>query len=394
MFGKKPYFLPACLVLSSLLAMPPAVLADPVTELDFRYRVEFVDQDGVDKEALASTARLQLGLRSAEWQGFDAGVMFHGNRVIGERRYNDTVAPEPRPVVADPADTGISQAWVRYRQGDELEARLGRQRLIDDNARFLGNVGFRQLEQTFDALHVNWRPSDDWDLSLTHLDRAHRIFGTNHPNRLMAEAELDSWLAVVNRHWGDTRLGFYAHRFKFEDRPASHENLGIRLNGPLPGTDAGFHYRLEYARQDGIGDAGPQETQDYWRLELEQRLDGWRWFLGHERLGGDGEQAFQTPFATLHAHNGWADQFLTTPDVGLQDTWLGIGGQAGDWRLLARWHDFRADATSIDLGSELNLLAARPLTGPWQTEIKLAWHNGGDNRPDVSKLWWTLSAGF
>jgi len=36
--------------------------------LDFRYRLELVEQDNLDKEAVASTARLRLGLTSAQCQ--------------------------------------------------------------------------------------------------------------------------------------------------------------------------------------------------------------------------------------------------------------------------------------------------------------------------------------
>ncbi|MFV4641100.1 hypothetical protein ACNJUF_21330, partial [Mycobacterium tuberculosis] len=43
---------------------------------------------------------------------------------------------------------------------------------------------------------------------------------------------------------------------------------------------------------------------------------------GYEKLGGDGVHAFQTPMATLHKFNGWADLFLVTPAGGLQD-WYG-----------------------------------------------------------------------
>ena len=41
--------------------------------------------------------------------------------------------------------------------------------------------------------------------------------------------------------------------------------------------------------------------------------------LGFERLEGNGTVALQTPLATLHAFNGWADKFLSTPANGLRD---------------------------------------------------------------------------
>ncbi|MDQ2068678.1 alginate export family protein [Natronospira bacteriovora] len=367
--------------------------APALDELDLRYRLEFVDQEGIERDAVASTASLRLLLRSPTWRGLDAGLGLQANRVIGNRLYNDTVTPSDRPVVADPADTGISQAWLRYSTGEQFEAVAGRQRLIDDNARFIGNVGFRQLEQTFDALSVAWRPQPDWRLSLQYLDRAHRVFGPHHPDPLMSTADLDSWVVVLGRRFAGMDMDLYAHRFEFEDRSASHENIGLRLRGPLPG-DTGLSYRLEYARQTPINELSDLDAQDYLHLSLSQALEGWRWFLGHERLSGDGERAFQTPFATLHAHNGWADRFLVTPDDGLRDTWIGVGTRFNGWNLLARLHDFRADTGGDAWGRELNISAGHKLPGPWATEIKLAHFDGDDGVVDVSKVWWTLSARF
>ena len=387
---------PICILTLTALVLSPMASAGeteagPQYSADLRYRLEMVDQDGFERDAVASTVRLRLGVNSASWHGIDTGAMFHGTRVLGNRLYDDTVNDAERPVVADPADDNLSQAWVRYRAGDAFETRLGRQRIIDDNARFIGNVGFRQLEQTFDGITADWRPAGHWRFQLYYLDQANRPFGPDNPNRLLARADLDARVGIVSREFGRTRVDLYYHRLAFDDRPASHENTGLRLHGALPGT-ASFSWRLEYARQSGVDGDGPDSGQDYIHLELGQQLERWRWFIGHERLGGDGEDAFQTPLATLHAHNGWADQFLTTPASGLRDTRIGISATAGAWQLLARAHDFRADRGGDNLGQELNLSAGRPLFGPLQTELKLAWFEGDDGPPDTGKLWWTLGA--
>ncbi len=383
------------ITLGALTIMPLTVVADTDNSMqytvDLRYRMEAIEQDGLANDAFASTARLRLGVQSAHWHGFDTGAMFHGTRVLGNRLYDDTVRNADRPVVADPADDNLSHAWLRYRPGPGFQARAGRQRIIDDNARFIGNVGFRQLEQTFDAASIAWQPSENWRLRVYYLDQANRVFGPNHPDPLLARADLDAWLGILSRHFGDLQADLYHHRLVFEDRPASHANTGIRLHGALPGT-ATFSWRLEYASQSGIEDEGPADSQDYIRVELARQRPGWRWFVGHERLGGDGEDAFQTPLATLHAHNGWADRFLTTPDNGLRDTWAGLATSAGAWQLLARAHDFRADRGGDNFGEELNLSAGRPLPGPLHTEIKLALFEGENGPPDTRKLWWTLTA--
>ena len=47
--------------------------------------------------------------------------------------------------------------------------------------------------------------------------------------------------------------------------------------------------------------------------------------VGWERLSGsEREGQFQTPLATLHAFNGWADKFLSTPVNGIEDLYFRV----------------------------------------------------------------------
>ena len=66
----------------------------------------------------------------------------------------DDYAPENEgySVVADPEGAEVNQYGLRYDGVPGLAATLGRSKLILDNARWVGNVGWRQNEQTFDAV--------------------------------------------------------------------------------------------------------------------------------------------------------------------------------------------------------------------------------------------------
>ena len=60
---------------------------------------------------------------------------------------------------------------------------MGRQRIILNNARFIGNAGFRQNEQTFDAVRLEARPIDHVDqrgLDPEALGRRHAIVIGKH----------------------------------------------------------------------------------------------------------------------------------------------------------------------------------------------------------------------
>lgn len=367
--------------------------ADWQTEIDLRYRLEVVNENGFDNDATASTARLRLGLQSPEWSGLHFGLTAHGNHRIGSNRFNSTANQRIQyPVVADPDDEGVSQAWIGYRSGDRVLIRVGRQRIAQDNHRFIGNVGFRQLEQTFDAATLTLSPDEAWRIDLHYLDRAQRIFGRSNSDRLLARADLDAWLLSVGREFAGFTLTGYAHRMIFEDRPASHRNLGIRATGQF-GQAPGLSWRAEFARQDGLRELSGVSDQHYVHVRLSQYREQWHWFAGHERLGGNGDYALQTPLATLHAHNGWTDRFLVTPADGLLDTYLAAGTSFGAWRGLAKLHDFRSDDDARRYGREYGLMINRPLPAGFSFEAKYAWFDG-HQRADVGKLWLTLGGNW
>jgi hypothetical protein len=68
----------------------------------------------------------------------------------------------------------------------------------------------------------------------------------------------------------------------------------------------------------------------------------------------------QTPMATLHKFNGWADVFLTTPNKGLQDVYVGAAYKFDGIKALpglnaaVTWHSYDSDVASLDYGDEWN----------------------------------------
>lgn len=108
---------------------------------------------------------------------------------------------------------------------------------------------------------------------------------------------------------------------------------------------------------------------------------------GFERLDGNGRRGFQTPLATLHAYQGWADVFLSTPATGLRDlnlragTTVKMGPKARPLKLQAGVHDFTDDDGSMRLGREFDLMAGLSLTKILSAEVKAAFFDGA--RPQV-----------
>ena len=70
----------------------PASFTSMFTEgkasFNFRYRYEFVDQDGISRDAKASTLRSRLTFASATYKGFSfLGRKIHDDKAIGSRRF-------------------------------------------------------------------------------------------------------------------------------------------------------------------------------------------------------------------------------------------------------------------------------------------------------------------
>lgn len=95
-----------------------------------------------------------------------------------------------KAVVADPEDTELNQFLARY-ETEYFTAIAGRQRVILDDHRFVGNVGWRQNEQTYDAytLKSNWVP--DIDLFYSYVDDVNRIFGPESSRDFRADSHLE-----------------------------------------------------------------------------------------------------------------------------------------------------------------------------------------------------------
>lgn len=110
--------------------------------------------------------------------------------------------------------------------------------------------------------------------------------------------------------------------------------------------------------------------------------------LGKEILSSDGGlYGMQTPLATKHAFNGWADKFLATPATGLVDSWLGVSTKLGKFGLTAFFHDFEADFGGSDYGTEFNLVVSAKLTEHYTLGLKLADYKSEGFSNDTTKGW-------
>jgi hypothetical protein len=177
--------------------------------------------------------------------------------------------------------------------------------------------------------------------------------------------------------------------------------LGVRIAGTRPvGRGFSLTYVLDYARQTDWGHSPVRFDLGYLLVEPGVTRGGWTAKAGLERLDGNGVVAVQTPLATLHAFNGWADKFLTTPTTGLRDLYgelgyrFGAGSPLKGLALRAIYHDFRATVIDRRYGGELDLLAHYPIRPGLSVTAKFARYRADRFATDTTKAWFSVQMGF
>ncbi len=356
--------------------------------LDVRYRYEFVDQDNPLDQAHASTVRTRLGYRTGDFKGFEVFAEAEDVSAVGNENYNSTINDTTdHSVVADPTETEVNQIYVRYKGLPDTTLTYGRQRFALDNHRFIGTVGWRQNEQTFDAFIGANESLPDTTITAGYLYNANRIFSDASPN-----GNFPMQSPILNVQYQGLAAGTltaYGYLFDFTTADVnSTQNFGLRFTGGTDVTeDAKVLYTLEYAIQKDYADNPQSFEAAYWLAEAGLAAYGVTVKVGMETLESDDGRSFQTPLATLHAMNGWADQFLVTPDDGLQDLYVSAGASAKGVKLLAIFHDYSSDINSLSYGSELGLLAAYPVNKHYTVGAKFASYAEDGRGVDTDKAW-------
>lgn len=361
--------------------------------VDARLRYEFVDQAGFANEADALTLRTRLGYETPAWNGFKALVEGENVTALSDRYNSTTNGQTTYPTVLDPETTELNRAQVSW-TGARANVVVGRQRIVLGNARFVGNVGFRQNEQTFDAVKATFKVNPTTSVSWIYVDRVRRILGDDSPQ---GEWDSDSHLVQLETKTPVGQLTAYGYLLDFETAPLqSSATWGARLTGSRPlAAGPSITWEVEYARQSDHGSNPADFDLDYLALSAGLKKDVRYVSVGLERLDGNGARGFGTPLATLHAFNGWADVFLATPARGLTDLNLKAGTTVPvgprKLKLAAAIHDFSDADGGLDYGSEIDASATLPLTPKLSFEMKAARFNGDTPAfADRTKVWVTL----
>jgi len=387
-------YLPCALLLSvSPLGFAESDLTQALKEgdlkLNFRSRFEDVDQDGV-KGSDVLNLRTRLTYQSGSYQGFKILLEMDDVTNLTDDDFNDGTGTNPgTAVIADPEGTEINQAYLNY-QYQETQLRYGRQRILLDNQRFVGGVGWRQNEQTYDAVSVTDETLDGLKVFYAYVYNVNRIFGES-----VDAGDHDHETHLLNLSYSGLDFGklvAYAYLIDTESAPAlANDTYGLRWEGKI---NEMFSYNLEYATQEEAGDNPVSYSADYFLAEVVAKVQRFNVKIGYELLGSDdGERAFTTSLATLHAFQGWTDKFLATPNTGVEDLYASVGTKVGRVNLSVVYHDLSADEGNADHGTELGFVAGTKI-GPVGLTLKYADYDTDGFATDTQKLWLMATASF
>jgi hypothetical protein len=367
--------------------------------LNARLRFEYVDQNnipGITDPSYAPTIRTRFGFTTAPVYGFQGMIEGENVTVIGsEDNYNaaGSNGKPYKPSVADPPTPELNQAWVSYNYTNWFSVKGGRQRIALDNHRFVGDVGWRQNMQTYDAVMAEGKPIQDLNLLYSYIWEVNRPGGD--VDGLPAPAtDFNSHSHLINVSYSGFEYGrFVAYSYLLDLKNSagaanSCATYGGYFAGNAPVSDkVSLGYRAEVAWQTDYADSPVDYQAEYYNVEMSAAVKPVAFGAGYEVLGTDNSQGFRTPLATLHAFNGWADQFLVTPTKGLRDLY-GFAQVTLPYQVPIRliYHKFDADSGSGDYGQEIDVVASRKFGKYWTALLKYAFYDGDDAVPTVPAL--------
>ena len=374
------------------------VTLDPIIGGVLRY--EMVDQDDIGLDADALTIGMVMGaeLKAA---GFSFLAEAEGTLALVDN-YNDTIAgnngylgAEPYSVVADPESVELNRLQVGY-SGKAGSLTVGRQRVVLGNARFVGNVGWRQNEQTFDAVRATAKFGPAY-VDATYSNSQRTIFGSEADIRTAFDGDFVFVNAGVKA--AGVEVTGFAYLLDYDiDEPTvgvSSQTYGAIATGVLPvGPKVKLSFLASYAKQSDYGDNPVDYSADYINAELGTAIAGVSIKGGYEKLGSDdGVKGFATPMATMHAFNGFADLFLNTPNTGIEDYYGSLGYAFKGVKAGVTYHKFESDVGGLDYGQEWDATLGFTLGG-YPFLVKYANYDAEDFGTDTEKLWIQVSFAY
>jgi hypothetical protein len=373
-------------------------------KIDLNYRYENVDQDKgalfngqYPRTANANTARLRAGLLSPTIFGFQGYAEWEGNLAMQEDYNSLRNGNTGYSVVADPEKSELNQLWISYAGIPDTIIKGGRQRIKFDDDRFIGNVGWRQMETTFDSVLLTHQNQQIFGLTINagYIGNVQTFTATTE--------NIDAPILNINYKMGDygnlIAYGYWLDYRESENFQKSSQTYGLRatccakLGDSIKISDNfGLLYTAEWGNQRDYGHGPTKYEAD--RFNFMGGLQAYNVTLqgAVEQLNGFGaNKTFDTPLGTNHAFQGWADLFLVTPNDGIRDVFgtIIVSLDRGSLILTGVYHDFTDDTGNNQFGKEWDFMAVKKFGKHYSLLAKYANYNADSfgGTTDTQKIW-------
>jgi uncharacterized protein YjbI with pentapeptide repeats len=401
-----------------LMALPMAAMAEEAVEAssfseaitegkltgNFRLRYENVNQDGKKETGEAFTLRSLIGYETKPFHGFSVNAEVYGVSPFNDD-YNDLKKGDPiasrkvYPAIADPEDYDFHQIYLQWANADN-KVKLGRQGMILDNWRFVGDVRFRQNWAVFNGLSFMNKSLPNTTINLAHYEQV-KLVNTKIED---ADIEIANVKYAITPTTSVSGYGYFIDWNGSSMESKSTQTYGARLDGSEKLNDSWkVLYTAEYAKQDDYKDGNDLIDNYYYRVGAGAGYGDWFVRIDQEKLSGNSDnKAFQTPLGTNHLFQGWADVFLSTPNEGIEDTMIIAGGKFMGATIKAEYHWIDADRDFAKVGggkgdkygTEFDLGVYYKFTKQISGSVEYANFSEGDKyaagrKTDIQKFWLT-----
>ncbi len=266
-------------------------------------------------------------------------------------------------------NSSIHEAWGELRFSPEVSLRLGRQELVYDNARILGNVDWAQQGRSHDLALLKWQGEGNSQLHAGfafNQDSERRVFTTYTINNYKTMQFL--WYNYKADNTGLSLLFLNNGIQHSVDKTVFSQTTGGRITQKLAGIDLAGSAYLQTGRD------GADRKLSAWYFAAEgaytfsENLKG---ALGLEFLSGTDfininnnaatNRSFNPLFGTNHAFNGHMDYFYVgnhINHVGLINTYLTTQYSKDKFLLQGNLHLFFADGAIPEFGFSNNQMDA------------------------------------
>ncbi len=360
--------------------------------LNAMLRYEYADQSNLQESHLLSL-RPRFGFATASYHGFQGMIEAEHLQALTDQDLYNAAGSNDQPgrtVIADPETTELNQAWLSYSNFDSV-LKAGRQRIVFDNSRWVGDVIWRQNQQTYDAVRLDNSSLENLSLSYSYVWHVNRIFG-DVAGLPAGNQDYDSESHLLHAEYTGfkwAKLVAYAYLLNFEHTaPAIRNNSSATYGGYAQGAwnwdkekTGKVNYRGEFAWQTDYGNSAADYSAPFVAGEVTVDYSRFTLGAGYEFQGTDNNQSLRMPFSTLHAFDGWADVFLTAPapSNGLQDLYA-VAAVKLPYEIPLRvlYHQFYSAKGGADYGHELDAVVSRKFGKHFTALVKYAHYEGGD----------------